>query len=74
MAKIPNEVTLTLHQAKFLEKTSGNSNGVNTWLYSCQDEIGLNPWRLPYKLHARRFPSHTAHHEMCTWIQQQDHN
>ena len=28
MAKIPDNVTLTLHQAKFLEETPGNTNGV----------------------------------------------
>ena len=27
---------------------------------------------LPMKLHARCFPSHVMHHEMCTWIYQQD--
>ena len=29
MAKIPDDITLTLCNAKFLEKTPGNSNGVN---------------------------------------------
>ena len=28
MAKIPDNVTLTLHQVKFLEKTPGTTNGV----------------------------------------------
>ena len=28
MAKIPNNVTLTLHHAKFLEETPGTTNGV----------------------------------------------
>ena len=27
MAKIPNDITLTLHQAKFLKETPGTSNG-----------------------------------------------
>ena len=29
MAKIPDYITLTLHQAKFPEETPGNSNEVN---------------------------------------------
>ena len=34
MAKIPDNVTLTLDQAKFLEESPGTIIGVKTWLIS----------------------------------------
>ena len=61
-AKFPDDVALTLHQTKLLEKTLGNYNGV--------EYLAIFPLTQKWatKIHARCFPSCTANHELCAWI------
>ena len=70
MAKIPDDITLSLHQVKFLEGTPDTTN----WAKYLANFLFTQKWvkfmEIYLKNYVLCFPSCITHHEMCAWIYQ----